>query len=86
MEAIINRIFNGKEIIQHSGIESEKYASETASYEKLYKDLKSSLATEQQNLLDELLESRSKNEATLIEFYFEQGFKLGIQLMLESLT
>ncbi|MCL2773739.1 MAG: hypothetical protein FWD71_10355 [Oscillospiraceae bacterium] len=84
MESIIEKIYYGKNMIEKP-LNSREYETAMEFYDDIYQDLRDCLTEEQYKILSALLESHTMLENITEKQYFEQGFKMGIQLLLEAL-
>ena len=85
MDSLLEKIYNGREIIQTEPLDDEKFNRILEEQVCLYNEFKKGLTTERLHTLDELLESHNKMANLTHQHYFRQGFSIGVRLLFESM-
>ena len=85
MESLLEKIYNGKELITAENLESDDAKTALEEYIKTYNEFKKNLSQERLANLDDLLESHSRLENCGHQHYFNQGFSIGVRLLFEGM-
>ena len=87
MKSIINEIWSGNIIPQESGQTNTKEMKELLSYmARHHEDLEKSFSDEQKEVFEKFYDCWGEYTSLAEAAIFEYGFKLGMQIAIETLT